>query len=103
MLGYAVFVAALRNAVAPRALCLVIFALMVLHPASFLYNSHSMSDSFYAAILPLALGGSLLTLFTRKFFHAAWTGAAFAVPWNTRAESFLIPVILAVFFRLAPW
>ena len=101
MAGYGVFIAALRRAGLPRALCLIIFALMILHPASLLYNNHSMSDSFYAAILPLALGGSLLTLFTRKFSHAVWTGVAYAVLWNTREESFLIPVILAVFFLLA--
>ena len=101
MAGYTVLIAALRKAAVPRGLGLVIFALMILHPASFLYNSHSMSDSFYAAILPLALGGSLLTLFTRKFSHAVWTGVAYAVLWNTREESFLIPVILAVFFGLA--
>jgi hypothetical protein len=102
MAGYAVFIAALRKAGLPRVLCLIIFALMILHPASFLYNSHSMSDSFYAAILPLALGGSLLTLFTRKFSHAMWTGVAYAVLWNAREESFLIPAILVVFFALAP-
>ena len=101
MAGYTVLIAALRKAAVPRGLGLVIFALMILHPASFLYNSHSMSDSFYAAILPLALGGSLLTLFTRKFSQAVWTGVAYAVLWNTREESFLIPVILAVFFGLA--
>jgi hypothetical protein len=99
--GYGVCIAALRRAVLPRALCLIIFALMILHPASLLYNNHTLSDTFYAAILPLALGGSLLTLFTRKFAHAVWTGAAYAVLWNTREESFLIPVILAVFFALA--
>ena len=101
MAGYTVLIAALRKAAVPRGLGLVIFALMILHPASFLYNSHSMSDCFYAAILLLALGGSLLTLFTRKFSHAVWTGVAYAVLWNTREESFLIPVILAVFFGLA--
>jgi hypothetical protein len=101
MAGYGVFIAALRRAGLPRALCLIIFALMILHPASLLFNNHSMSDSFYAAILPLALGGSLLTLFTRKFSHAVWTGVAYAVLWNTREESFLIPIILAVFFLLA--
>src|SRR3989440_2433856 len=101
MVGYTVLIAALRKAAVPRGLGLVIFALMILHPASFLYNSHSMSDNFYAASLPLALGGSLLTLFTRKFSHARWTGVAYAVLWNTREESFLIPVILAVFFGLA--
>lgn len=99
--GYAVLIAALRKADVPRPLCTVIFALMVLHPASFVFNNHSMSDSFYAAILPLALGGSLLTLFTRKFVHAVWTGIAYAVLWNTREESFLIPLIVAVFFLLA--
>jgi hypothetical protein len=101
MAGYGVVIAALRRAGLPRALCLVIFALMILHPASFLFNNHTLSDTFYAAILPLALGGSLLTLFTRKFSHAVWTGVAYAVLWNTREESFLIPVILAVFFLLA--
>jgi hypothetical protein len=101
MAGYGVFIAALRRAGLPRALCLFIFALIILHPASFLFNNHSLSDSFYAAILPLALGGSLLTLFTRKFSHAVWTGVAYAILWNTREESFLIPVILAVFFLLA--
>jgi|GEM_PF-1115326 len=100
MAGYGVFIAGLRKAGLPRALCLIIFALMILHPASLLYNNHTLSDTFYAAILPLALGGSLLTLFTRKFFHAVWTGVAYAVLWNTREESFLIPVILAVFFLL---
>jgi hypothetical protein len=101
MAGYAVLIAALRKTRVPRPLCLVIFALMVLHPASLTFNNHTMSDSFYAAILPLALGGSLLTLFTRKFVHAVWTGIAYAVLWNTREESFLIPLILAVFFLLA--
>lgn len=101
MAGYGVLIAGLRRAGLPRALCLIIFALMILHPASLLYNNHILSDTFYAAILPLALGGSLLTLFTRKFVHAVWTGAAYAVLWNTREESFLIPVILAVFFALA--
>ncbi len=101
--GYAVLIAALRKAAVPRGVCLVIFALMIFHPASLLFNNHSMSDSFYAAILPLALGGSLLTLFTKKFVHAIWTGLAYAILWNTREESFLIPLILVVFFILALW
>jgi hypothetical protein len=103
MAGYAALVSALRKALVPRWLCLVLFALMILHPASLLYNNDSMSDSFYTAILPLALGGSLLTLFTKKFVHAVWTGAAYAVLWNTREESFLIPLILVVFVALALW
>jgi hypothetical protein len=101
MAGYAVLIAALRRAAVPRALCLLIFAAMILHPAALTLNNHSMSDSFYAAILPLALGGSLLTLQTGKLAHAAWTGVAYAVLWNTREESFLIPAILAVILVLA--
>ena len=103
MAGYAVLIAALRKAAVPRWLCLVLFALMILHPASFLYNNHTMSESFYTAVLVLALGASLLTLFTKKLGHAVWTGAAYAVLWNTREESFLIPLILIVFFALALW
>lgn len=103
MTGYAALIVAFRKAALPCWLCLVLFALMILHPASLLFNNHSMSDSFYAAILPLALGGSLLILFTKKFVHAVWTGAAYAVLWNTREESFLIPIILIVFLALALW
>ncbi|MFZ1218314.1 MAG: hypothetical protein WAO00_03435 [Chthoniobacterales bacterium] len=101
MAGFAVLIVALRKAAVPRTLCLLIFAAMIFHPAALTFNNHSMSESFYAAILPLALGGSLLTLLTAKFGHAAWTGAAYAVLWNIREESFLIPLILAVFFLLA--
>jgi hypothetical protein len=99
--GYAVVTAALRKAGVPRGVCVAMFALMILHPASLLWNNYSLSDNFYAAILPLALGGILLTLFTKKFGHALFTGVAFAVLWNTREESFLIPLIVAVFFVLA--
>ncbi|MFL6521723.1 MAG: hypothetical protein ACJ8NS_16025 [Chthoniobacterales bacterium] len=103
MAGYAALIAALRKAAIPRWLCLALYALMILHPASLLFNNHSMSDSFYAAILPLALGGSLLTLLTKKFLHSIWSGAAYAVLWNIREESFLIPIIFVVFLTLALW
>lgn len=99
--GYGVLICAFRKAGLPRSLCLTTFALAIFHPATLLFNNHSMSDSFYAAILPLALGGSLLTLLTRQLAHAVWTGAAFAVLWNTREESFLIPPVLVLLFLLA--
>ncbi|HZE57615.1 MAG TPA: hypothetical protein VE031_07155 [Chthoniobacterales bacterium] len=101
MAGYAGLIAVLRKVAVPRWLCLLLFALMILHPASFLYNNHTMSESFYTPILVLALAGSLLTLFTRKLGHVIWTGATYAVLWNIREESFLIPLILLVFFLLA--
>ncbi len=99
--GYLALVAGLRKAGVPGGVCLVGYAVMVLHPASFHLNSVTMADSFYAAVLPLALGGLLLTLFTARLLHAIWTGIALAVLWNTREESFLIPALLAVFFGVA--
>ncbi|HEU0048891.1 MAG TPA: hypothetical protein VFQ43_14970, partial [Nitrososphaera sp.] len=84
----------------PRWVSLLSYAAMILHPAS-QFNRYTMADTFYAAILPLTLGGLLLTLLTPKLIHAAWTGIALAALWNTREESFLIPPLLIVFFLLA--
>jgi hypothetical protein len=99
--GYLALLAGLRKAGVPRGVCLVSYAVMVLHPASFQLNSVTMADSFYAAVLPLTLGGLLLTLFTARLRHAIWTGIALAVLWNTREESFLIPAMLVTFFGVA--
>jgi hypothetical protein len=99
--AYLVLIVAFRKAGVPRSVCLLAFAAMVLHPASFVFNNHTMSDSFYAGVLPLALGGLLLTLFTGKLGHAIWTGVALGILWNTREESILIPCMLVVFFGIA--
>jgi hypothetical protein len=99
--AYLVLVTAFRKAGVPTAVCLLALSVMVLHPASFLFNNHTMSDSFYAGVLPLALGGLLLTLFTAKAGHAIWTGVSLGILWNTREESILIPAMLAVFFWVA--
>lgn len=99
--AYLVLVSAFRKAGVPRSVCLLAFAVMLLHPASFLFNNHTMSDSFYAGVLPLALGGLLLTLFTGKPGHAIWTGVTLGILWNTREESILIPAMLSVFFGIA--
>lgn len=98
--AYLVLITAFRKVAVPRAICLLAFAVMVLHPATWWLNNYTMSDNFYSAMLPLAVGGLLLTLFTRKYGHALWTGAALAVLWNTREESILIPPMLAVFFAI---
>lgn len=100
MAGYFVLVVGLRKGGVPRWLCLASFAVMVLHPAS-QFNRYTMSDTLYAAILPLSLGGLLTTLFTAKSIHSIWTGIALAVLWNTREESFLIPPLLLLFFGIA--
>jgi hypothetical protein len=100
MAGYLMLVAGFRKAGVPRLVCLASYGVMILHPAS-QFNRCTMADTFYAAILPLALGGLLLTLFTAKPAHATWTGIALAVLWNTREESFLIPAMLVVFLGIA--
>jgi hypothetical protein len=99
--AYLGLIAAFRKAAVPGWVCLSAFAAMVLHPASFLFNNHTMSDSFYAGLLPLALGGLFLTLFTGKPGHAIWTGATLGILWNTREESILIVAMLVVFFGIA--
>jgi hypothetical protein len=101
MAGYLALVAGLRKAGTPISICLVSYAAMVLHPGSFQLNNVTMADTFYAALLPLALGGLLLTLFTAKPLHAAWTGVALAALWNTREESILIPPMIIVFLLVA--
>lgn len=99
--GYLALVAGLRKAGVPRGVCLMSYTVMILHPGSFQLNSVTMADNFYAAILPLTLGGLVLTFLTGTIMHATWTGVTLAVLWNTREESFLIPVILVVFFGVA--
>jgi hypothetical protein len=101
MAGYLALVAGLCKAAVPRWICLVSFAAMILHPGSFQLDNYTMADTFYAAVLPLALGGLLLTLFTAKLMHATWTGVALAVLWNTREESFLILPMVVVFLVVA--
>src|SRR5436190_2527963 len=99
--GYLALIAGIRKAGAPVWVCLVTFAAMILHPGSFQLNSVTMADNFYAALLPLVVGGMVLTLLTAKLTHAAWTGFALALLWNTREESFLIPPMIAVFLVVA--
>jgi hypothetical protein len=99
--GYVALVAGLRKAGVPRWVCLLSYAAMSLHPGSFQLNSVTMADNFYAAVLPLALGGLLLTLFAGKLMHATWTGVALAVLWNTREESLLIPPMIVLFLIVA--
>jgi hypothetical protein len=101
MAGYLALVAGFRKAGVPRLVCLASYAVMILHPGGFQLNNYTMADTFYTAVLPLALGGLLLTLFTAKLMHATWTGVALAVLWNTREESILIPPMVVVFLVVA--
>jgi hypothetical protein len=99
--GYLTLIAGLRKAGVSRAVCLLSYAAMSFHPGSFQLNSVTMADNFYAAVLPMVLGGLLLTLLTAKPTHAIWTGIALAALWNTREESILIPPLIIIFLVLA--
>jgi len=99
--GYLTLVAGLRRAGVSRAVCLLSYVAMSFHPGSLQLNSVTMADNFYAAVLPLALGGLMLTLFTANPWNPIWTGIALAVLWNTREESILIPPLIGVFLVLA--
>src|SRR5687768_8579838 len=43
--GHLVLIAAFRRGAVPRAVCVLAFALMVLHPATFQLNNYTMSDT----------------------------------------------------------
>ena len=97
MAGYMALVSAMVRAGLNRAVGVLIYAALILHPASYQMNNHATADPFYAGILPLALAGLVWTLLTGRMSVALATGAALAVLWNAREESLLIAGILVVF------
>jgi len=55
--GYALFIAALRAAGVSRLAALLVYAAAIFHPASFQLHNHVVTDTLYAAVLPMALAG----------------------------------------------
>jgi hypothetical protein len=104
--GYAVLVGVLRAIRFPRWMALSVFALLLFHPESFQRNNYVQADTFYAAVLVYLVAGIFFTLATRRLAPAIGSGIALAVLWNTREESFLLPlifftyVVLAVYFQI---
>jgi hypothetical protein len=80
---------------------LLIYAALILHPASYQINNRVLADSFYAGVLPLALAGLIWTLLSRRLAVAVTTGVILAVLWNAREESVLILGILFSFGAVA--
>ena len=95
--GFAVLLLGLRRAGLPRVWCLAGFAAATFHPGSFQLNNYTMADPFYGAVLPMAVGGMLLTMSSRGNVAPIATGAALAVLWFTREESALIVLLIAAF------
>lgn len=98
--GAFTLVFALRSLGMNRALCVVSFACLCLHPIAFQLNDYTMSDTFYCALLWFTLGGLLLTWSRRDWRTAIATGIAIAVLWNTREEVILLIALAAIWSGL---
>ena len=98
--AYLAVVFALIRAGLPRALGLLVSALMCFHPASFHLNNYTMADSLYAAVLPAVVAGMIFMLLGGGVVAALATGFSSAVLWCTRAESGIIPLLYVAFFAV---
>jgi hypothetical protein len=99
--GYATLMWGLARAGVPRVVCVICFAAAAFHPGSFWQNNYTMADPFYAAVLPIAVGGMLLMMASRSKLASLGTGFALAVLWLTREESVLVAIVIAA--HLAIW
>jgi hypothetical protein len=99
--GYVALIGALRAIRFPRWLALSVFTLLLFHPESFQRNNYVQADTFYAAVLAYLVAGIFFTLVTRRLAPAICSGIAFAILWNTREESFLLPLIFFTYAVLA--
>ena len=98
--GALVLIIALLKVGVSRAIALLSFVLIALHPAGFQLNDYSMSDTFYAGLLWYVLGGLLLTIVSRHWWVAALTGASIAILWNTREEGLLLVAIVLAWWTI---
>lgn len=99
--SFAVLLFAFRRAGLPRSVALIAFAAACFHPGGFQLNNYTMADTFYTALLPLALAGMISMMLRATFACAVATGVALALLWNTREESALVTLLVASF--LAIW
>ena len=98
--GFAVLVFGLRRAGVSRLVSLVAFAAAAFHPGSFWQNNYTMADPFYAAVLPMAVGGMIVMMTRRALLASLLTGIALAVLWLTREESVLIALLIVAFVAI---
>ena len=101
MSGFGLLVFGLARAGVSRRVSVLAFAAACFHPGSFWQNNYTMADPFYAAILPMAVGCLLLTIFSGRIVAAAGAGFLLGVLWLTREESVLIALLLAAFVAIA--
>ena len=98
--GFGLLVLGLARIGVPRVICVAAFALASFHPGSFQLNNYTMADPFYAALLPMAVGGMLLMIARRGVVAPLLTGVLLGVLWLTREESVLIALLVAAFIAI---
>ena len=88
-------------------LAILLYSVIIFHPASFQVNCNASPDAFYASTLLLALACMIILLLKRDDIHrlryAIPTGAVLAILWHIRQESVIIIGLLAVYGLIALW
>ncbi len=88
-----------------RLLAILLYAVIIFHPASFEVNCRATPDSFYASTLLIALACMIILLLKRdhiyRLRYAILTGAVLAILWHIRQESVIIPALLVTYGLIA--
>jgi len=99
--GAFVFAWVLIKAGQSRALGILLFTVIVFHPASFIVNNLAYPDTFYASVLLFCLAGLILLLLKRDDPYRRWyalgTGIALALLWHIRQENIIISGFFACY------
>lgn len=94
--GALVLVSGLRRLGISRAICVFAFVAISLHPAGYQLDDYSGSDTFYAGVSWIVLGGLLWTMAAGQRWAATLTGVAIGILWNAREEGLLLLAIVLV-------
>jgi hypothetical protein len=100
-----VFAVSIIKAGKSRLLAILLYAVIIFHPASFQVSSRATPDSFYACALLIALACMIILLLKRddiyRLRYAILTGAVLAILWHIRQESVIILALLVVYGLIA--
>ena len=100
-----VFAVSIIKAGKSRLLAILLYAVIIFHPASFQVSSRATPDSFYACTLLIALACMIILLLKRddiyRLRYAILTGAVLAILWHIRQESVIILALLVVYGLIA--
>ena len=100
-----VFAVSIIKAGRSRLLAILLYAVIIFHPASFQVSSRATPDAFYACALLIALACMIILLLKRddiyRLRYAILTGAVLAILWHIRQESVIILALLVVYGLIA--